>query len=66
MTRAELQKAYLEMSEKCSLLEKENADLRKQNEDQKLNIEHLTELVLKRNKVAVKSPTPTLKVPNFV
>ena len=58
MTRAELQKAYLEMSEKCTLLEnknsvleKENADLRKQNEDQKLNIEHLTELVLKRNKM---------------
>ena len=58
MTREELQKAYLEMSEKYSLLEnkntaleKENADLRKQNEDQKLNIEHLTELVLKRNKM---------------
>ena len=51
MTREELQKAYLEMSEKCSALEKENADLRKQNEDKALRIEHLTELVLKRNKM---------------
>ena len=51
LTRAELQKAYLEMSEKCSVLEKENADLRKQNEDKDLRIEHLTELVLKRNKM---------------
>ena len=42
MTREELQKAYLEMSEKCSALEKENADLRKQNEDKDLRIEHLT------------------------
>ena len=40
MTREELQKAYLEMYEKCSALEnkntaleKENEDLKKQNED---------------------------------
>ena len=51
MTREELQKAYLEMSEKCSTLEKENADLKRQNEDKDLQIEHLTELVLKRNKM---------------
>ena len=58
MTHEELQKAYLEMSEKYSLLEskntaleKENADLKKQNEDKDLRIEHLTELVLKRNKM---------------
>ena len=49
MTREELKKAYLEMSEKCSALEnkntaleKENADLRKQNEDKDLRIEHLS------------------------
>jgi transposase len=58
LTHEELQKAYLEMSEKYSLLEskntaleKENADLKKQNEDKDLRIEHLTELVLKRNKM---------------
>ena len=44
MTREELQKAYLEMYEKCSALEKENEDLKKQNEDKDLQIEHLRAL----------------------
>ena len=35
MTREELQKAYLEMYEKCSALENKNTALEKENEDLK-------------------------------
>ena len=51
MTYKELMKAYEEATKKCSELEKENSELKKSNEDKELRIEHLTELVLKRNKM---------------
>ena len=51
MTYDELKKAYEEATKKCSELEKENSELKKSNEDKELRIEHLTELVLKRNKM---------------
>lgn len=58
MTYEELKKAYEEAAKKCSELEskkaeleKENSELKKSNEDKDLRIEHLTELVLKRNKM---------------
>ncbi len=58
MTYEELKKAYEEAAKKCSELEskkaeleKENIELKKSNEDKDLRIEHLTELVLKRNKM---------------
>lgn len=51
MTYKELMKAYEEATKKCSELEKENSELKKSNEDKDLRIEHLTELVLKRNKM---------------
>ena len=58
MTYEELQKAYEAAMKKCSELEsekanleKENADLKQSNENKDLRIEHLTELVLKRNKM---------------
>lgn len=51
MTYDELKKAYEEAAKKCSELEKENDALKKSNEDKDLRIEHLTELVLKRNKM---------------
>ena len=51
MTYEELMKAYEEAAKKCSELEKENNELKKSNEDKDLRIEHLTELVLKRNKM---------------
>ena len=58
MTYEELKKAYEEATKKCSelesensKLEKENDALKKTNEDKDLRIEHLTELVLKRNKM---------------
>ena len=51
MTYDELKKAYEEATKKCSELEKENSELKKSNEDKDLRIEHLTELVLKRNKM---------------
>ena len=44
MTYKELMKAYVEATKKCSELEK-------QIEEKDLRIEHLTELVLKRNKM---------------
>lgn len=44
MTYEELKKAYEEMSKKCALLEKEN-------EKKDETIEHLEELLLKRNKM---------------
>ena len=51
MTYEELKKAYEESQRRCSELEKENADLKQSNENKDLRIEHLTELVLKRNKM---------------
>lgn len=58
MTYEELQKAYEAAMKKCSELEsekanleKENADLKQSNENKDLRIEHLTEIVLKRNKM---------------
>ena len=58
MTYDELKKAYEEATQKCSKLEtekaeleKENGELKKANEDKDLRIEHLTELVIKRNKM---------------
>ena len=51
MTYEELKKAYENAIQKCSELEKENADLKQSNENKDLRIEHLTELVLKRNKM---------------
>ena len=54
----ELKKAYEEAAKKCSELESEKAELEKKIEekdkaleDKDLRIEHLTELVLKRNKM---------------
>ena len=44
MTYEELKKAYEESMQKCSELEKEV-------EDKDLRIEHLTELLIKRNKM---------------
>ncbi len=44
MTYEELKKAYEEMSKKCALLEKEN-------EKKDETLEHLEELLLKRNKM---------------
>ncbi|MGN0704156.1 MAG: IS66 family transposase [Lentihominibacter sp.] len=58
MTYEELKKAYEEAAKKCSELESEKAELKKlieqkdkTIEDKDLRIEHLTELVLKRNKM---------------
>ena len=58
MTYEELKKAYEEATKKCSVLELEKAELEKKIEekdkaleDKDLRIEHLTELVLKRNKM---------------
>ena len=58
MTYEELKKAYEEAAKKCSKLESEKAELKKlieqkdkTIEDKDLRIEHLTELVLKRNKM---------------
>ena len=51
-------KAYEESLKKCSELESKNAelekkvdDLRKSNEDKDLRIEHLTEIIRKRNQM---------------
>jgi len=51
VTYEELKNAYENAMQKCSELEKENADLKQSNENKDLRIEHLTELVLKRNKM---------------
>ena len=51
MNYAELKKAYDLVIQKCSALEKEVDELKKSNEDKDLRIEHLTELVVKRNKM---------------
>lgn len=51
MTYEELKKAYDLVIQKCSALEKEVDELKKSNEDKDLRIEHLTELVVKRNKM---------------
>lgn len=58
MTYEELKKAYEQAAKKCSELESEKAELKKlieqkdkTIEDKDLRIEHLTELVLKRNKM---------------
>ena len=58
MTYEELKKAYEIAMQKCSELEsekaeleKKNSDLKRESEDKDLRIEHLTELVLKRNKM---------------
>ena len=58
MTYDELKKAYEEATKKCSELETEKAELEKKIEekdkaleDKDLRIEHLTELVIKRNKM---------------
>ena len=50
LTYEELKKSYKAM-QKCSELGSENEKLKKSNEDKELRIEHLTELVLKRNKM---------------
>lgn len=58
MTYEELKKAYEAAMQKCSELESQNAELEsektkleKKIEEKDLHIEHLTELVLKRNKM---------------
>ena len=51
MTYEELKKAYEEAAKKCSELEKKIEEKDKALEDKDLRIEHLTELVLKRNKM---------------
>lgn len=58
MTYEELKKAYESAMQKCSELESQNAELEsekteleKKIEEKDLRIEHLTELVLKRNKM---------------
>lgn len=58
MTYEELKKAYEAAMQKCSKLESQNAELEsekteleKKIEEKELRIEHLTELVLKRNKM---------------
>lgn len=58
MTYDELKKAYEMAMQKCSELESKNAEqekkisnLKRESEDKDLRIEHLTELVLKRNKM---------------
>lgn len=51
MTYEELKKAYDEMSEKCSVLEKEIEKNRIEIEDKNLEIENLTEQLLKRNRM---------------
>ncbi|MCR5143354.1 MAG: hypothetical protein K6C68_12690, partial [Ruminococcus sp.] len=58
MTYDELKKAFEEATKKCSELESEKAELEKKIEekekaleDKDLRIEHLTELVLKRNQM---------------
>ena len=51
MTYEELKKAYEEMSEKCSLLEKEIQNNKQIIEDKNLEIENLTEQLLKRNQM---------------
>jgi chromosome segregation ATPase len=51
MTYEELKKAYENAMQKCSELEKEIAEKDKEIENKDLRIEHLTELMLKRNKM---------------
>ena len=51
MTYEELKKAYEEMSEKCSALEKEIQNKSQIIEDKNLEIENLTEQLLKRNRM---------------
>ncbi len=51
MTYEELKKAYENAMQKCSELEKKIEEKDKALEDKELRIEHLTELVLKRNKM---------------
>ena len=51
MTYEELKKAYEEAAKRCSELEKKIEEKDKALEDKDLRIEHLTELVLKRNKM---------------
>ena len=51
MTYEELKKAYEESQKRCSELEQEIAEKDKVIENKDLRIEHLTELVLKRNKM---------------
>ena len=59
MTYEELKKAYEEMSEKCSLLEKEIQNNKQIIEDKNLEIENLTEQLLKRNQ-SIRQPIPQL------
>ena len=51
MNYEELKKAYEESQKRCSELEQEIAEKDKVIENKDLRIEHLTELVLKRNKM---------------
>ena len=51
MTYEEMKKAYEAAMEKCSELEKVIEEKNKTIEDKDLRIEHLTELVTKRNKM---------------
>ena len=51
MTYEEMKKAYEAAMEKCSELEKVIEEKNKTIEDKDLRIEHLTELVIKRNKM---------------
>ncbi|WP_294754977.1 hypothetical protein [uncultured Ruminococcus sp.] len=51
MTYEELQKAYEAAMKKCSELEQKIEEKDKALEGKDLRIEHLTELVLKRNKM---------------
>ena len=51
MTYEELKKAYEESQKRCSELEQEIAEKDKVIENKDLRIEHLTEIVLKRNKM---------------
>ena len=51
MTYEELKKAYEKMSEKCSELEKEIQKNKQVIEDKNLEIENLTEQLLKRNQM---------------
>lgn len=54
MTYEELKKAYEAAMQKCSELESQNAELESEKtkiEEKELRIEHLTDLVLKRNKM---------------
>ena len=51
VTYEELKKAYEESQKRCSELEQEIAEKNKVIENKDLRIDHLTELVLKRNKM---------------